>query len=306
MGTPRTRPLVSVVVPTYNRRRYLRQCIDSALAQDYSPFEVIVVDDGSTDGTRELCSGYGDAIRYIGKKNGGAASALNVGVREMLGSWLKWLSSDDELEPGALSALVDEGERTRAGVVFGDYRTIDTRGNPLREHRERAFGSQEDFMVALWRQFAGSASAAIISRLSLRVVGGFDESLRYAEDYDWWLRAALVHGIRFQYLRRTVARYRIHPGQVTAQKLRETSRLRKGVKARVSRTLDERGASDPRLNAYLAAATLRYRRVLAPLVAARGLLALSPGYSKVTYWGGKLAPGLSARVHWAADPPVHP
>jgi glycosyltransferase involved in cell wall biosynthesis len=306
MGTHRARPLVSVVVPTYNRERFLRSCIDSALAQDYSPFEVIVVDDGSTDGTRELCASYGARIRYFRKPNGGAASALNAGVGEMRGRWFKWLSSDDELEPGALEALVDEGERTGAGVVFGDYRIIDAGGRVMREHRERRFGSQEEFVVGLWRHFVGSASAAIISAPSLRAVGGFDETLRYAEDYDWWLRAALVQGVRFSYLPRTVARYRVHPGQVTAQKLLETARLRARLKARVSRTLREGEGPDPRLRAYYSALTRRYRRILGPLVAVRSLAARTRAYSKGAYWAGKLAPGLSARVHWAAEPPVPP
>ena len=94
-------PLVSIVIPVYNGASYLREAIDSALAQTYSDVEVIVVNDGSTDGgkTRDIASSFGDRIRYIEKVNGGVATALNLGIREMCGKFFSWLSHDDVYLP---------------------------------------------------------------------------------------------------------------------------------------------------------------------------------------------------------------
>ena len=78
-------PLVSIVIPVYNGANYMREAIDSALAQTYKNIEVIVVNDGSTDNTDEIAKSYGDKIRYFKKENGGVATALNLGIREMRG-----------------------------------------------------------------------------------------------------------------------------------------------------------------------------------------------------------------------------
>ena len=90
--------LVSIIIPTYNRADLVEQSILSSIQQTYPNKEIIVVDDGSTDNTREICQKYIDSgqIRYIYKQNGGIASALNRGISEMKGTWFKWLSSDDE------------------------------------------------------------------------------------------------------------------------------------------------------------------------------------------------------------------
>ncbi|MDG6991189.1 MAG: glycosyltransferase family 2 protein, partial [Nitrososphaerota archaeon] len=129
-------PVVSVVIPAYNRERFIGSCIDSALKQDFHSFEVIVVDDGSTDGTADVCRSYGGKIRYFRKPNGGAASALNYGIKKMEGGWFKWLSSDDELEDGALRALMSGAGEGAAGVVYGDFTKIDSRGSVIGRHRE--------------------------------------------------------------------------------------------------------------------------------------------------------------------------
>src|SRR5438552_4169457 len=98
--------MVSMVLPTYNRVKFLRESIDSCLTQDYPSFEVIVVDDGSTEETSQLCKEYGDRIRYFWKPNGGVASALNFGIRMMKGEWFKAIADDDILERNALSAFI--------------------------------------------------------------------------------------------------------------------------------------------------------------------------------------------------------
>ena len=90
-------PKVSIIIPVYNGSNYLREAIDSALAQTYENIEVIVVNDGSTDNgaTRNITCSYGERVRYFEKENGGVSSALNVGINEMTGEWFSWLSHDD-------------------------------------------------------------------------------------------------------------------------------------------------------------------------------------------------------------------
>ena len=88
-------PLVSIVIPVYNGSNFMREAIDSALAQTYPNIEILVVNDGSTDNTREIALSYGDKIRYFEKENGGVATALNLAIHEMKGEYFSWLSHDD-------------------------------------------------------------------------------------------------------------------------------------------------------------------------------------------------------------------
>lgn len=102
------KPKVSIVIPAYNASNFLEQAIDSALAQTYSNFEIIVVNDGSEDdgATAKVAEKYSGKIRYIEKQNGGSSSALNVGIQNMNGEWFSWLSHDDLYEPDKLEKQI--------------------------------------------------------------------------------------------------------------------------------------------------------------------------------------------------------
>ena len=101
-------PKVSIVIPVYNGANFLREAIESALAQTYENIEVIVVNDGSTDSgtTEEIARSYGDRLRYYHKENGGVASALNFGIREMRGEYFSWLSHDDVYYPNKVETQI--------------------------------------------------------------------------------------------------------------------------------------------------------------------------------------------------------
>ena len=107
MTKNKANPLVSVIIPTYNREWSLNRAIDSVLAQDYKNFELIVVDDGSTDATPELLSTYGDAIVMIRQENSGVSAARNRGVKEAAGELISFLDSDDYWLPKKLTTQVD-------------------------------------------------------------------------------------------------------------------------------------------------------------------------------------------------------
>lgn len=128
-ATAPVRPLVSIVINNYNYARYLAQAVDSALAQTYRPLEVVVVDDGSTDGSREILARYGDRIRLIAKANGGQASAFNVGIEAARGEYIALLDSDDYLLPHAVAECVS---RFPAGYarIYHRLRVVNERGEP--------------------------------------------------------------------------------------------------------------------------------------------------------------------------------
>ncbi|MDD4356928.1 MAG: glycosyltransferase family A protein [Smithellaceae bacterium] len=104
---------ISVVIPAYNGEPYLRRSIDSALAQTFRPMEIIVVDDGSTDGTAAVAKGYGDAIRNIRQKNGGVSAARNTGIKASQGDWVAFLDVDDEWRTYHLENAVKVCKRSR-------------------------------------------------------------------------------------------------------------------------------------------------------------------------------------------------
>lgn len=129
-------PKVSIVIPVYNGSNYLRHAIDSALAQTYENIEVIIVNDGSNDGgkTEDVAKSYGDKIRYFHKENGGVASALNVGIREMRGEWFAWLSHDDLFSVNRIEEDVRVTQEYRdSKVVFCNIAIIDGQGKLIRQ-----------------------------------------------------------------------------------------------------------------------------------------------------------------------------
>src|SRR5713226_560887 len=97
---------VSVIIPVYNAEKYVKQCIDSCLSQTYTDFEIIIVDDGSTDLTPKILKEYGKVIKVINKQNGGTASALNTGIKQSKGEWIKWISADDVLLNDSIEILM--------------------------------------------------------------------------------------------------------------------------------------------------------------------------------------------------------
>ncbi len=121
-------PLVSIVIPVYNGANYVAEAIDSALAQTYSRIEVLVINDGSNDNnaTRDIALSYGERIRYIEKENGGVASALNRGIKEMNGDYFSWLSHDDLYFPQKVQTQVDFLILLgcKDVIVYSDYRHV--------------------------------------------------------------------------------------------------------------------------------------------------------------------------------------
>jgi glycosyltransferase involved in cell wall biosynthesis len=181
---------VSVIIPTFNRLGFVRQAVASVCAQQDAASEVIVVDDGSSDGTTDALEGeFGVRIRVLRTANRGVAAARNLGVATSKGEWLAFLDSDDVWLPGKLAAQVDFFVRHPQADICQTEETWVRNGgrvNPCAHHRKPS----GDIFEPSLRLCLVSPSAVMLRRRLFERVGGFDESLPACEDYDLWLRIA--------------------------------------------------------------------------------------------------------------------
>jgi glycosyltransferase involved in cell wall biosynthesis len=190
--SPITIPLVSVIIPTYNRGWILRDAIDSVLGQTYADFELIVVDDGSTDRTPQILDAYGDRLRVIRQANQGVSAARNRGIGESSGPLIALLDSDDIWLPKKLSVQVDFFNKNPAALICQTEEIWIRNGlrvNPGKRHRKPSgmiFERSLELCLV-------SPSAVMVRRELFAKVGLFDENLPACEDYDLWLRV----GCRF-------------------------------------------------------------------------------------------------------------
>lgn len=187
-------PTVSVVIPAYNAAWCVARAVDSVLAQTRAADDIIVVNDGSTDGTVDVLAHYGDAVRVISQPNAGLSAARNAGIAAARGDWVAFLDADDWWLPGKLAAQCALIEADPAlGFCGGAAQTVDTEGRTLGSWDPPA--SRGDILTdifAVHATVAGSGSAVIARRELFARTGGFDTTLRSLEDIDMWMRLAAV------------------------------------------------------------------------------------------------------------------
>lgn len=182
-------PMVSVIIPTFNRNGMLKEAVDSVLDQDYGNTELIVVDDGSTDATARTLSAYEDRLHLLRQENRGVSAARNAGIRAAAGTLIALLDSDDLWLPGKLRAQVDYFEAHPEALICQTEEIWIRNGvrvNPGKRHRKEA-GDIFERSLALCLV---SPSAVMMRKSLLEEVGLFDERLPACEDYDLWLRIA--------------------------------------------------------------------------------------------------------------------
>jgi glycosyltransferase involved in cell wall biosynthesis len=236
-------PRVSVVVPCYNAERYLAAALDGALAQEGVALEVLVADDGSSDGTAAVLARYAGRVQVLHQEHRGPSATRNACLRAARGEYVALLDADDRFRPGKLSrqaALLDA--RSDVGLVYTGWHVIDAEGTPL-PHQG---WSREEGDVRR-RLLLGNLThpvAVMLRRVPVLEAGGFDESLQVNEDWDLFLRLAL-RGVRWACIDEPLCEYRVHGGQ---------SHRRAELVYRTRLRILERAFADPAFPAELRAA----------------------------------------------------
>ncbi len=197
------RPTVSCIVPVYNGERYLAEALDSVLSQSLPPTEIIVIDDGSTDESSEVAARFAPHVRYFRQANAGPSSARNHGIRLAVGEYLSFLDADDLWLPDKQARQLEILESKRAtGICISYLRNFWV--EELAHERERL--RDHDFA----KPMPGLVCQCLLARRSVfETVGGFNESRRFGEDSDWYLRAEQA-GIVREILKETLVYRRIH------------------------------------------------------------------------------------------------
>jgi glycosyltransferase involved in cell wall biosynthesis len=177
-------PLISCIIPVFNGERYLGQALDSILVQTYRPIEMIVVDDGSTDGTRQLVASYGDQVRYVWQPNSGPPRARNLGLSVAKGEFIAFLDADDLWQPDKLSLQMTRfRERPELDLCVTHCQVF---WIPELHEEEVRFRSHR-----LAQPLPGYVTQTLLARRSLfDTVGDFDTSRKVGDPIDWFLRAA--------------------------------------------------------------------------------------------------------------------
>lgn len=200
-------PIISIVVPSYNHARYLSAAVESVLAQDYGKVELIVIDDGSTDGSREVLERFGKRFHWEVQANRGQAATLNKGWTMSRGDILAYLSADDVLLPSAVSRSVAVLERNPDVVLtYCDFNLIDPDSNVIRRVRAPDF-EYRDMVI---RMICHPGPGAFFRRRAFEQAGPWHTGYRQHADLEFWLRLGL-HG-RFQRIPEVLAAFRVHPG----------------------------------------------------------------------------------------------
>ena len=222
---------VSVIIPTYNRSRVLLRAINSVINQTCKPFEVIVVDDGSTDDTKKALDIYGDKIKYLYRENSGRPGvARNTGLEHAKGDWIAFIDSDDVWRPDKLQLQLGLIEKAKVplGLVFGDYEVVN-HDNSLR--RAKVFNPSDLGRLAEFDLEEGKifkkdlfyyflilknpihTSSVLLNRELFDSVHGFDPSLTIAEDRDLWIRSA--ERMQVGYVSEVTCKYTHQGGNIT-------------------------------------------------------------------------------------------
>lgn len=225
-------PMVSILIPTYNGEKYLGEAIDSVLGQTYQDFELIVGDDGSSDGTREIVLSYtDDRIQYLrNDSNLGMVYNWNRCLAAATGTYVKVLCHDDRLAPDCIARCVDALEANgQASLVFHATEIIDGAGRLI--HKRRPFRQDTVFDGATLarlsfrkRNLYGEPSNVLFRRSFSLEAGKFDVTLYYAVDWEYWIRLSLLGAA--VYLDRYLASFRISGTSETGKLMKQLPRIR--------------------------------------------------------------------------------
>lgn len=197
--------MISVIIPLYNKEKYIVNTLQCVINQTYSDYEVIIVNDGSTDHSKQVVEEYIQSgitnsdsnqspIRLINKSNGGVSSARNRGIQEAKGEYIAFLDADDLWEPQYLQAVFDLTHRYPSAVLYVIGSGAIYRG--------KKYGNEQNLREGLYEQVwldnpSFSPSACVVKRKALLQIGGFDERMAFGEDLDVWWRLLLIGSVAY-------------------------------------------------------------------------------------------------------------
>ncbi|BAY61495.1 glycosyltransferase involved in cell wall biogenesis [Calothrix brevissima NIES-22] len=208
-------PRVSVVVPAYNVSAYLEAALSSVECQSFSKYEVLIVDDGSTDQTAAVALTFcrrDSRFQLLQKPNGGLSSARNYGIRYARGEYIALLDGDDTYHPDKLAVHIAKLENSpKVGVTYSASRAIRDDGQQTFMVLSGKPVVKNVLLALLYKNFIGHGSNAVFRRCLINEVGDFDETLRSSEDIDFWLRIAATKRWEFDREPRILCYYRVRP-----------------------------------------------------------------------------------------------
>lgn len=188
-------PKVSVIIPTYNRGRFISRAIMSVLSQTYKDFEIIVVDDGSTDDTKKQVKKFGNQVRYIYQVNKGPSSARNKGISKANGKYIAFCDSDDQFLPDKLEKQMKYIRKNpECRFLYSWYYDIDAQGKVAKKKKPLACKSKQQLQYFLLkRKFVIRTSTVLVYKGCFKKAGKFNEKYWTSEDWDMWLRLAAYY-----------------------------------------------------------------------------------------------------------------
>ncbi len=212
-------PKVSIVIPVFNGSDFLSEAIDSALNQTYQNKEVLVINDGSSDGglTNKIATSYGDKVRYFEKKNGGVGSALNLAIKNMTGDYFSWLSHDDLYYENKIESqiqFIDKNSQASQVILYGDYSVFSGHADDLVDKR-LPHVLPENFRYFLTVKNVLHGCTLLVPKEAFDRVGCFNEELRTTQDYDLWFKFAKNYA--FIHMPNLLVKARQHPNQGSIQ-----------------------------------------------------------------------------------------
>lgn len=213
-------PLVSIIIPVCNGDNYVREAIDSALAQTYKNIEIIVVNDGSVDNSEEIIKSYGNKLRYFKKENGGVSTALNLGIKKMKGEYFSWLSHDDIYYPNKIKRQIEELSKLEINIrkniiIMSNFSVINKKSKIVSEtHFENDYKLKPtiDSVYPLLLGIVNGCTLLIPKKCFIKV-GYFDKELRLTQDYDLWFK--IFPNYRLLFIGDPLVKMRVHKGQGT-------------------------------------------------------------------------------------------
>lgn len=240
-------PMISAIITTFNRAHYLEKAIRSVFAQEYHDYELLILDNSSTDSTESVVRSFNDPrIRYIKHPPLDISQARNLAVKEAKGDYISFLDDDDEWLPNKLKSELSLFDKLSNNVVlvYGGFVRVDSQGKTLHTYKPKLQGMILKELLTLEDEFTGSASNPMIRKSVVIALGGFDETVKTGEDWEFYLRLAEQHQVAF--VPEPVVKIRHHYGARLGDRLKDYIDLEIKVMNRFKYIFD----ADKKLKSY--------------------------------------------------------